>query len=264
MNQRAGSAADRPFHVPARVFGQDAGTPGQGAEPLAVHQPGGALLQQVLHPSITVFDQMFRTLPDDGWYNPGVSPQRPVQFELGSYKVPAGLHLWLMGYQFSVFRQSGTDAGDYMPAEDARFSNVLGWDLTLDGKRPASLLFQLDPIPVQATRQQFEPQLNPLSARADIFQESRAVRAQFNRAAANSFASTANPGTSLLPNRERRVGPAPPAPFTYVCREGVSVALGCVIFRPVPSPLAFVQGELFGYLVQTNMSDSLQNRLRPR
>lgn len=250
------------FHVPARVFGQNAGTPGQGAEPTSVHDVGGALLQQVLHPSITVWDQMFRTLPDDGWYTPSVSPSRPVQFELGSFRVPAGVQLWIMGYEFTVYRLSGVDAGDYIKAEEDRFSAVMGFDLTLDGKRPASLLFQLDPIPVTASRQQFEPPLTVYRGRRGP--ESGAVTAQFDRAAATSFASTANAGTSLLPARPRRAGPAAPAPFTYVAREGVSVALGCTIFRPVPSPLAFIQGEVFGYLVQTNMGDSLLNRMRPR
>jgi hypothetical protein len=37
-----------------------------------------------------------------------------------------------------------------------------------------------------------------------------------------------------------------------------------VIFRPVPSPLAFIQGEIKGYLIQTNAADVYQNRMRPR
>lgn len=248
--------------VPASALNKNAGPLGQPAVTAAPHDAGGALLWELLHPSITTFDQMFRTLPDDGWYSPQVSPRRPVQFELGSFKVPFGVHLWLMGYEFAVYRQSGMDAGDYVRSEDERFSNAIGFDLTLDGKRPASLAFQLDPIDVQTSRQQFEPQLT--SFRGVRGAQSGAVNAQFNRSASNSFASTANPGTSLLPSRTRRVGPAAPAPFTYVAREGVSVALGAVIFRPVVSPLAFIQGEIFGYLVQTNMSDSLLNRLRPK
>lgn len=242
--------------------GQEAGTPGQGGEPLDVHSPGGALLWELLHPSITVYDQLYRTLPDDGWYDPVVSPARPVQFELGAFKVPAGVHLWIMGYEFSVYRPSGVNAGDYLKAEDDRFSGVLGYDLTLDGKRPASLAFQLDPLAVTRTRQQFEPVLTPFRGRASA--QFGAVPAQFDRSVSNSFAATANAGTALLPARARRVGPAAPAPFTYVARENVSVALGCVIFRPMPIPVAFIQGEIFGYLIQTNASDALQQRMRPR
>jgi hypothetical protein len=252
--------------VPARGPGQDTGVPGQGGEPFAIHEPGGELLKQLLHPAVTVFDQMYRTLPDDGWYSPLVSPSRPVQFELGAYKVPSDVHLWMMNYEFAVFRQSGVDAGDFVRSEDERFSGVMGFDLTVDGRRPASLLFQLDPISVQTTRQQFEPiigQSTPsrLSAVAQI---SGTVPAQFNRAAATAFASTANAGTSLLPARSRRQGAPAPAPYTVVVKGGQSVALGCVIFKTVPSPLAFVQGEITGYLLEANQSYALINRMRPR
>jgi hypothetical protein len=212
---------------------------------------------------------MYRTLPDDGWYSPTVRPSKPVQFELGAFKVPQGVHLWLMGYEFSVYRQSGVDAGDFIKAEDDRFTGVMGFDLTLDGNRPASLLFQLDPVAVQATRQQFEPALTSGRGQRAIPGQpsnvaSGAVTAQFNRSSANSFASTAGAGTALLPARSRRVGPNAPAPFTYVARESVTVALGCVIFRPVPSPLAFIQGEITGYLLQSNASEALLARMRPR
>lgn len=248
--------------APLRVYGQEAGTPGQGPAPIDVLLPGGDLLKQFLHPSITILDQLFRTLPEDTWYSPTVSPTQPVQFELGSFKVPPGVQLWIQNYDFAIFRQSGADPGDFVRCEDERFSGCLGFDLTLDGKRPASLSFQLDPQQAVVSRQQFEPPLTTFRGRRGP--QTGAVPAQFNRSNVNSFASTANPGTSLLPARPGRIGPEVPNPFTYVARENVSVALSCVIFRPIPSPVVFIQGEIKGYLIQTNAADAFQNRLRPR
>lgn len=233
-------------------FGQEAGVPGMGRAPALQHQPGGRVVQDLLHPSFSIFEQLYRVLPEEGWFSPLVSPTTPVQFQLGAFEVPRNQALWLTDYEFSVYRPSGVDPGDFVQAAQGRFSNVLGFDITISGQRDANLSYQLDPVPVVLQRQEFEAPIgNPRSPAA------------FNRAAANSFASTAGPGTSLLPVRRQTQGPEG-GPFTFVVGEGSQVALNCVIFNTVPSPLSAIQGRHAGYLLHQNVSEALLNRIRPR
>lgn len=231
--------------------GQSAAPPGFAPQPTLIHEPGGDVVRELVHPAFTIFDQMYRVLPEGTWFDPSVSPQKPVQFELGAFTVPPGTNLWLFDYEFTVFRQSGIDPADIVPAEEGRFSGVLGFDLNFSGRRMTNLMYQLDPVAVQISRPTFQPAVGQ-----------RAVAAQFNVAASQNFASNASPGLSLLPVTSRRQG-ARDAPFTLVAGEGDRVSLNAVIFRPVPSPIVTIQGRSAGFLLHTNVSQALMNRLRP-
>lgn len=232
--------------------GQQAGVPGFGVQPTLTHEPGGAVVHELLHPAFTIFERLERVLPDESWFDPDLNPRSPQQFQLGSFKVPAGQALWLFDYQFQVYRPSGVDPGDFLPAAPGRFSNQMGFDVTVSGRREANLSYQLAPQAVSLTRQAFDPPTG-FAARFD----------QFNRAAAGTFASTASAGNSLLPVRENMMGPRG-MPFTFVVSEGSEVALNVVIFNTVRAPIAAIEGRVAGYLLQTNASSSLLNRVRPQ
>ncbi len=237
--------------------GQSAGIPGQGPPPPSVHLPGGDLLTKVLHPMRKVVEQLYRVEPEESWYNIDVSPSKLVTFELGALQVPSGLHYWLFDYEFQPFRFSGVDPGDAIPVEEQRLGAVLGWDLTLTGRRPNDLLFQLDPIPAQLQRTQFN------AVPTSDTSSTRAPAGSFNRAAFTGFAANSSAGLSLLPQRTARQGPLS-GPFTIIAKEGDRVALSCVIFRPVPLPLAWMQGRHAGYWVNANESEALLDRVRAR
>ena len=53
-------------------------------------------------------------------------------------------------------------------------------------------------------------------------------------------------------------------PWTVIAKQGESVSLVCVIFKRVLSPLAAVQARIAGYLIQSNESEALLQRMRPR
>lgn len=237
---------------PPGTSGQSAGPPGFAPEPNLVHEPAGDIGRELVHPSFTIYEQLYRVLPEEAWFAPTVSPSQPVQFEFDTFVVPDGMHLWLRDYEFTVFRQSGLDAGDIIPAEEGRFSGVMGFDVNFTGKRLSNLLYQLDPVPVLASRPTYQP---PPGGRASP--------AQFDTAAAQSFAANASPGLSLLPVR-RFVQGARDAPFTLIAREGETISLNVVIFRPVPSPILTIQGRSAGFLLHSQVSLALIERLRPR
>ncbi len=245
--------AERRARIGSEFHGQQAGVPGFGEAPVLVHEPGGAVVHDLLHPAFSIFEKMDRVLPEEGWFDPDLNPQSPIQFQLGAFKVPSGQALWLFDYQFQVYRPSGVDPGDFIPAAPGRFSNQLGFDVTVSGRREGNLSFQLVPQAVSLTRQAFAPPTGTGARTAD----------QFARAAAGSFASTASPGNSLLPVRPNMQGPRG-MPFTFVVGEGSVVALNVVIFKTVRAPISAIEGRQAGYLIQTNESDALINRVRPR
>lgn len=237
-------------------IGQEAGVPGMGVAPLLAHEPGGRVVHEVLHPAFSIMEQLYRTLPEEGWFSAGVSPSRPVQFELGSFEVPRGQALWLTDYEFSVYRPSGVDPGDWVKAANSRYTNVMGFDVTVSGSRLSNLFYQLDPVPVALSRQSFETPLTATGGRTP-------TAAVFAAATANAYASTASAGTSLLPVRRQTQGPEG-GPFTFVVGQGAQVALSCVIFNTVSSPITCIEGRQAGYLIHENVSESLLNRVRPR
>jgi hypothetical protein len=250
-NEAATAAAAAAGQPSSPERGMGTGPFGVGKLPTLVHEPGGDVLRELLHPAFVPFERLFRVLPEDAWFDPSVSPRRPISFELGSFEVPDNQHLWMYDYEFAVYRLSGMDPGDIVRLEEYRLSAVLGFDVTFSGRRPDNIAYELDPVPVSVTRGAFDQGGSAPAAGA------------FNKAAANSFAATASPGTALLPVRTRRMG-ARQTPFTLVARTRDRVALSCVIFRPVPLPVAAIEGIMAGFLVHTQMSQELIHRMAPK
>jgi len=235
--------------------GQEVGPPGLGAAPILAHQPGGNLVQALQPNGFTTFEQLYRAAPEEAWFSPEVSPSNPVQFDLGSFQVPINQHLWIMDYEFSVYRQSGVDPGDILKAEDGRFSGVMGFDININGRRMGNLLYQLDPQPVQDVQSAFQPPIGT----------GRATQAQFDSAAFNSFASTSGQGISLLPVRRARQGvDSSVGPFTMIAQPTNTVTLTVVIFKTVLNPITAIEGRFMGFTVAANLSSALLMRTRPR
>jgi hypothetical protein len=245
---------DRPTRSGDPVPGQAVGPPGFGGQPADVHQPGGSVLFDLQHPEFRLVEEMYRILPDESWFQPTVSASNPIQFEIGAFTVPNGQQYWLFDYEFSVYRFSGIDPGDYIKAEAGRFTGVMGWDITVNGRRPSHLLYELDPHAAQVQKQSFSTP-GPLGQAANA--------SSFNRSAAQSFAAVASQGTSVLPVR-RAVQGAQGAPFTLIARQQDKVALSIIIFRRIRAPIAAIEARHAGFLLQGNTADALIARMRPR
>jgi len=230
------------------------GPPGLGRQAEDVHQPGGQSLFGLQSPEFQTIEELYRILPDDSWFQPSVGPGNPIQFEIGSFTVPNSQHYWLFDYEFSVFRFSGVDAGDFLKAEAGRFAGVMGFDITINGHRPSHLLYQLDPQPAQIQKQSFVT----FNAQGGTNNNSA-----FNRSTAQSFAATASQGTSVLPVRRAMQG-AENVPFTFVAPQQSKVSLSVIIFKRIKSPIAAIEARHGGYLLQSSLSQTLQFRMRPR
>lgn len=222
-----------------------------------VQLAGGALNSLMVHPFITPFEQLYRRLPEEGMFDPGVSPQRPFAFELGAFQVPDRFGLAIFDLRPDVYRLSGLDPGDFVPVEARRFASIMGFEITIDQRHAGNTRFELDPIAIQATAQAFTTVPAP-SARG----ATPPPPSVFNIAAANSFANAAGAGTALMPQRPTRYGPLS-VPFMLVARSKQTVQLRCVIFRPVPSPIAFIEYDMAGMLFPNEWLDSMLECLKP-
>lgn len=245
-----------PLPTAAKALGQFFPSPDgeAAADIVSQHEPGGLVVAGLVNPDMQILKRGWRVLPEESFFSALVTPQRPLQFELGSFQVPKATDLWLFDYETSVYRFSGLDPADWIKAEVGRFSGVMGFDLTLNNnQRPGNIKFEIDPHNISGQKAMFSNV--PTGGFASI--------AEFNQAAANSFASTASPGLALFPPSRDRLGPRN-GPFCYIVPETTSVALSCVIFRPITSPIATIEGIIAGYLVDRAKSQQIQGETRPR
>ncbi len=223
-----------------------------------VQLAGGALNTLLVHPEVTPFEQLYRRLPSEGMFVPTVSPERPFVFELGAFRVPDTFDLLLFDLRPDIYRFQGVDPGDTVPVEARRFSSIMGFELTVDQRHLGNVLFQLDPVPIQTDTQAFAPEIRS-SEFTGVLQT---PPARFNISAASSFANAAGAGLSLLPQRPQRYGPLS-VPFTLYVRSGQTVQVRCVIFRPIPSPIAFIEYDIAGLLLPDEWVSSMTECMKP-
>lgn len=215
---------------------------------------GGDLVSEILHPAMVPFEQLYRRLPEEGMFNPGVAPNNPFTFELGAFQVPDRRALLIFDIRPDIYRFSGIDPGDFMPVENRRFGSIMGFDLTVDQQRTGEVKFELDPAPIIRTSQQAFTNQN---TQRPTFNTSQQAVGQ-----ANSFASPAGAGTGLLPQRHERYG-ALSIPFTIIARAKQTVQARCVIFRPIPTPIAFIEYDIAGILVPETWIDNMLEITKP-
>jgi hypothetical protein len=221
-----------------------------------VQLAGGELNTLLVHPEILPFEKLYRRLPEEGMFLPGVSPETPFVFELGAFRVPDTFELLMFDLRPDIFRFNGVDPGDTVPVEARRFSSIMGFEITIDQRHVGNVEFQLDPIPIQSTPQAFTPEQG-IGEFAGLLPASA-----FNIAAANSFANAAGAGLSLNPQRPHRYG-ALSIPFTLYARSGQTVQIRCVIFRPIPSPIAFIEYDIGGLLLPDEWVTSMTECMKP-
>jgi hypothetical protein len=235
-----------------------------GCDASRVQLAGGALNTLLVHPEVTPFEQLYRRLPEEGMFLDSVGPENPFTFELGAFRVPDTFTLLLFDLRPDIYRFSGVDPGDTIPVEARRFSSVLGFQITVDQRQPANLLYQLDPAPIQTFPEAFTNpigapgELPPAIAAAIGFQNG----SRFNLSQATSVATASGAGDQLQPQRPTRYGPLS-VPFTMYIRPGQTFQVRCVIFNPVPSPIAFIEYDIAGMLMPDTWVTTMTECMKP-
>lgn len=219
-----------------------------------VVEAGGDFASQLLLETFPVFERIWRRLPEEGMYASSVAPSNPFVFELGAFTVPERMALLVFDVRPDIYRFSGVDPGDFVPVESRRFGSIMGFELTVEQEHKGNIEFQIDPVPIQRTSQQ-------------AFQSNNIESPQFNatqfaigQSAAN--ANTQGSSSMILPQRPTRYGPPAPLPFTIYVKSNQTIQARCSIFRPIPTPIAFIEFDISGYLVPLTFSDNLQESLK--
>lgn len=225
--------------------GQAAGPAGLGNEPFVTHEPGGLLVKSLQTAAFDTFETVFSVLPDASIYSPNVSLNQPVKLDLGEYTVPKGRMFLLTNYRFGLVGMSGLEAGGGGELPSDQFQSSIGFDLTINRQRPATLSYQLVPIapPTVAT----------------VFGEGGPT----TQLIPSPRLAPASPGggLSLLPPRDTRQGD-PQLPFTIFAQEAQAVSVSAIVFRRISTPLTAIKASLQGYLISQQVGASLLQRLR--
>lgn len=206
------------------------GVPPLGAPgaPVRVQVAGGGLVANTAHPYTRPFEQLFRKEPPAAAFSVSVSPQSPIAFDLGAFKVAQSEAVLIYNTRPDVYRYTGIGSSDMAPVEPRALSTKIGFDVGLDRVATGVLSYQLIPS---------EAQVVGVSQRqtstSDLF-----------RAPKSTFGS----GTGTQPQRPERPG-APQVPFTLLGQANQTYTVRCVIFGQLTQSIAFIEYALQGVLV---------------
>jgi hypothetical protein len=189
---------------------------------------------------------LWRSRPNQAWFDVTRSPENPTQWEFGAYPVSRGQALIITDYEFRPFKFDPVHAGDYEPLEPGKLSRCMGYTMTVNGVFPGDAQFQLDPVPSEMDRTKFRP-TNSSSGLLTQLQDYTV--GDFARAAATSFGLVAGVGTAILPQRRERFGPGGERPWAIYAQQTEIVSLMGIVYRPVQIPVACVEARLVGYTI---------------
>jgi hypothetical protein len=269
---RPPSVVSVPGRTPSRALREgtaslDGTSPGMDAAPILVNMPGGELVSKLLPDEAQPMQREFSTLPEESMFLPGLDPDHPFQWTLGSYKVPRGTTLWLEDMKTAVLLPDPIDPHGYRFAEAGRFRGVLGFAITVNDRQYGDFAYELDPIPRPTARQEFETIIIPVTPSQAYtgapVPATTTMTDRFSRAAAQSFASVAGLGTSLR-------GPSgmPPGPrnraWVWTLEQDQTIAVRCVIYRRISAPIAGIYAMIAGHVLPQDHAYALSRRVRAR
>lgn len=242
------------FQTPPRPDGH------RGVERVSI--AGGLANQLMLHPSTIPFDRLWRRTPSPGMTSGALSPEKPFWCELGAYKVPDNMMLLIFDTRPDVYRPSGVAVGDAFPVISRSLSNVLGFTLTVDARVQGNIEFQLQPAPVVMSSQQAYPGGTGFNQAVQtvygtVQQPSQFINStQLALAQAGAFAGAAGSGLATQPQCPDRYG-ARDLPFTLYAESGQTVQSRCVVWQPLPIPIAFIEYRCSGLLIPQNIAKQM-------
>lgn len=206
---------------------------------------GGEMLKYVQSEQLLYFEQLYRVIAPRGLYN--ASPNKPLTFTMGAFRVPRNQVLVVVDYSFDIYRFSGAAAGDFVPLERNRLPTQIGWDITINANRPGSLSYQIIP--------QVQTQNNQQYASGSPLQQAQGF--DFDAIRAQQLQGPAGPALSMMPQRHHRSGLVQ-VNNNYVAKSNETVAVTCSVINSVPTPLAFFEANICGILFPQNVYQAYQ------
>lgn len=214
-----------------------------------------ALERTAQNPALESFEKMFRTMPDDAWYDVTRSPSNPTQFEIGTFGVPTSRCIIITNFSFEPYRFSGVGAYASEPMDRNELNGILSYRFDVSSKVPGSVDYELNPATSTGRRRKFSGDPTTLIA------PNQRTAQDFQRVAANAFGSASGFGTGLLPQRTGRFGDQN-KPYACKANTKEQITMTGVILRPMPVPLAFIEGVVQGYIGPQDLIDTMWKDLQ--
>jgi len=264
--QQPGCPPAGSFRVPfprAQAASQGAQSQAQPAKLPSVMKtiPVGAFLEQVArHPEFIPYERTSRILPTQAWFAPERTPSSYTRFELINEQPGQDRALIVLEYQVLVYGFSGAASYDYVPRGPGRFSGSMGYAVYVAGTSPGLLEYQLVPTPVPLTDKSAYPQ-----QRSNIPKLSDLTAAYFTDVGLLAYGGASGFGRLLQPQNTRKFG-ATGAPWSHILIDDMSFRIAGAVFRPVESPIAFVEARVAGFtsskLLVTKLLDDIAATVR--
>jgi len=227
----------------------------QPAQPARVSEIGAMLAKWARNPALTPYEELFRSEPNEAWFDSARDPNHPTQFEIATVRPEKGQSIVLFDYEIVPYAFSGVTALDYEALPDNMLSGVFGYAIRINSQEPGQLKYRLQPVPstirVQANRFNQPLMKGPGQLTADDFAIS----------SASDYASAAGFGTGLHPQTSAHYG-ARNAPFTEYIHDDEVLAITGVVFQQIDIPLAFIQARVAGFKGPSQLIKSIQTALR--
>ena len=209
-----------------------------------------------MSPDVEIFEVESCAEPNEAWYDPARSPTNTTSIEVLSYKVPTGRAVLLLDYTIEPY-VFGLGAVSALPAPDRGLWRTLGHTLTVDGKTPGVISFDLEPVPSTNQRMAYRNTGTSLRRLDEI------TAGDYARTRSRRYGRTTVGGTAIMPPRTTHHGFAPGvAQWSILADEGETIVLGALIYRALPFPLAFLEGRLVGYAAPRNTLLTLLEDMR--
>lgn len=220
-----------------------------------ISEIGAMLAKWARNPELKPYEELFRSEPNEAWFDFARDPDHPTQFEIATVRPETGQSIILFDYEVRPYAFSGVTALDYEPLPDNMISGVFGYWLKINGQDPGQLKYRLQPldstIRQQSLRfnQRLQKGVNQMTA--DDFAISQA----------DSYASAAGYGTGLHPQTSVPYG-ARRAPFTEYIHDNEVLTIGGVVYEPIDVPLAFVEARVAGFKCSSALAKTIITSLR--
>ena len=208
--------------------------------------PGATLAALLRSPEFLPVEWCWNAEPNEAWYDPARSPSNPTQFEIGSKKAPSGSTIIVLDFSMEPYRFSAVGAHEWQPVAENSLRGSLGYQFKVAGKTPGSVEFYIDPKNSTGENEEF------LVDKVQLWTNSTPKTADFNRARASSVGTAAGVGTAMLPQRRGRYG-ASFAPFAIPASDDQTITIRGIVYRPLSTPLACVEGRIMGLVGSTSV-----------
>lgn len=220
-----------------------------GSKMITVRLPATTLTPRLQAQRLPTFTRSFRTQGSVSLYDPSVSRNKPVQFDIGSFAVPGTQSVLITNFELRIATFSGIAGGDVEYLDPPALSTRMGFSFKVNSQQPQiNAVLALAPVPLLADTQGIVSTGNGRNPTTTVF----------TRANSSAYGFASASGLFLIPYNGIKLAD-PMGPFTLVANQGQVVSMGVFAFGPLPRPVAFFEVAFQANVVPTRLQQQLND-----